>query len=807
MKKSFTKVLLLALAIVSMGVLGSCKDYEEDRYNDLKFQIADQDKSLRIVKDSLTSRIDSIVENVKSCDCDNETLKNNILAILRGEFTQGIDSLGGVDKHLIDSISGAYKHDLDSVSNALADSVLTINNRIATANLLINDLQYRQEQDSIRIDSLCNVTINLDNRITSVYNELKNDIREANRRSDAADAALNAKIDQTRSELLSLMNDLRNEVKANAEAIETLQQLLEKTQDYIVDHEIRISKIEKTLKEIEEDLYNKMITGVVLQGTKNPVFGSLNLPAGITSNVLVSYYGKAVNTVAQFVATSQAPGIYAKRSDELTAGDAAILNAFLDIQAGDVLLTDATDNAGKLYVTVNPNTVDFTGKSIQLVNSKDEECPITLSPLAVNEDELTLGYSRAGNGLYAAEAKVSKENIDAIKFNTEGWENEVKDAYNKAKDGKYAVAASELALSLYKHMNGMLPALAAKATWTDKNGDDHSVYSNYNVAATAVKPLSYTFAQDLNVKEIPGYKKAVNVVNKLVDNIVENIHKALEGLSKLNYVGYVTINHITAPTVDVIDVYVDLPYYGTTGVVYYADDMGLWLEDLNTGADVLVYAGNAIYNENGQAVIRLTKQEIDMNPQIAEIFDAINDALASTNDQLDDVVDEVNQVIAEINAISGKIDDSAADIRKQLIDMLESVNNKIVKLINGANKALMPVLVVNTDKGAKFGSRAQSAPTVASQNVTLIPTSYTAELLAPAYKKVVACTKAWKNGAEDTDARDAFNGQENINTVLNGGNVAKLPVTLEAGVKYEITYAAVDYTGTIAVRKSYIECK
>ena len=62
----------------------------------------------------------------------------------------------------------------------------------------------------------------------------------------------------------------------------------------------------------------------------------------------------------------------------------------------------------KVYVTVNPADVDFSGKTPVLVNSKGEEGGITLSPLAVCDEVLSWGYPRAANsGIYVSDATVT----------------------------------------------------------------------------------------------------------------------------------------------------------------------------------------------------------------------------------------------------------------------------------------------------------------------------------------------------------------------------------------------------------------
>ena len=73
---------------------------------------------------------------------------------------------------------------------------------------------------------------------------------------------------------------------------------------------------------------------------------------------------------------------------------------------------------------------------------------------------------------------------------------------------------------------------------------------------------------------------------------------------------------------------------------------------------------------------------------------------------------------------------------------------------------------------------------------TLLPTSRTAELFAPAFKKYIRVTT---------------NDREVLNTGVIDGSVERIPLTLEAGKQYKIEYQAVDYNGVVRVRNYTIK--
>ena len=77
MKKRFIRLLVFAMAIVSMGALNSCKDYDEERVDELSQKLADQNATLteliRLQVGGLQDQIDALqsqIDAIHSCDCD-----------------------------------------------------------------------------------------------------------------------------------------------------------------------------------------------------------------------------------------------------------------------------------------------------------------------------------------------------------------------------------------------------------------------------------------------------------------------------------------------------------------------------------------------------------------------------------------------------------------------------------------------------------------------------------------------------------------------------------------------------------------
>ena len=179
-------------------------------------------------------------------------------------------------------------------------------------------------------------------------------------------------------------------------------------------------------------------------------------------------------------------------------------------------------------------------------------------------------------------------------------------------------------------------------------------------------------------------------------------------------------------------------------------------------------------------------------------------------DQLQGYLDQVNALIASVD---GKVEvvesvfDAALDkVQGGLNKYLGALNNKVCGLVNSFNNVLQPTMLVSTTNGFSMLSSIKGAPTtISGTSAVLVPTSYSAEILAPACQKFVAVTKAWKNGQEDIEAAKAAN-TGNLATVLPGGTRA-VQFNGKSGYTYEIVYQAMDFHGFIANTKYYVSVK
>ncbi len=518
----------------------------------------------------------------------------------------------------------------------------------------------------------------------------------------------------------------------------------------------------------------------------------MSLPIGIQSNVLAAYYGNAETDVD--FPTSRA-AYYASGVSGLTDEDITMLGASTETVSGTLLLGQG--NAGTLYVTVNPNTVDYTGVNFSLENSLGEASGVTLDGLTPSNTKLGFGYTRStDNGFYETTATVTEDALGSVvpRVSISDLKGVISDLKNYATSkGSSGINVTGILSTLYSNCSDVLDANAVCAAWTDSLGQEHKTYSNYEVAATAIKPLSYAFLQSVDYDSFPGFGTLQNYINKFFNKITIPSFDLSEydfsGIDTIKFEGdgvistNITIHFDEAQVLDQ-DVYITSTETGDTIGVGHVS---------NSEKDVTVHVD-----------IDLKDFTINEYGEINKVIEQINDYLGDVNDIID--------AMAQINQLSDAVD----DIQSKLLSYLDKINTKLCNFINSANKALQPILLVNTTDGFGILSQMQSQPSVLSSgdNVVLVPTSYTDELLAPAYKKLVGVTNVYSISDLSVSAQggnsgcksalQAANASDDIATVLDG-NTRNITISgLQSGYIYEIAYTAVDYDGKVVANKYYV---
>lgn len=364
------------------------------------------------------------------------------------------------------------------------------------------------------------------------------------------------------------VGDLKKDVNNLKTDVKTLQDNIKDAQDKLNDLTTDLTNLTSDVEALQEYLRSQ-ITGLTIQGTYNPMFGSFSIPANIQSNVLIAYYGLPDNKV-EFPTTDVTN--YIRGEEALTAKDWDMLeesgvNAET-YKANKPLINEYVNgdgrvlaNAGRVYVTVNPTTVNAKGLELEIVNTQDEASLIKLSPLRKSDATLEFGFSRADNGFYEATAYVAKGDLDDVErpFSKQAIIDLGKEARETLKDitTKSMTAGStgldDLAVKLYQVVRTLrLDQSGLKCPFTDVDGNTQAVYSQYNLAATAVKPLGLDWGKDFHYVTIPGYERAEKMLETIYNKLsgvvtsiegnkeIKNLFKDLAGLN----IKHVTLNEL-----------------------------------------------------------------------------------------------------------------------------------------------------------------------------------------------------------------------------------------------------------------------
>ena len=467
------------------------------------------DEQIAILKTAVATNTQDIADLKEKVDslCNVTTDIQNDMKEADDKLNARIDSLAAITKGL-EEVDAATQEKIDSIFK----EIVKIENRVEA----IENSYVTKETFTATIDSVCTLIKANTTRI--------NEVEEAYK---AADELMKADIEQLKSDVSGLQDRMADA----EEAIAALQGLKDRVEN------------------LEENMA-KMITGITIQGTHNPAFGTLSLPFNVNSKVLMAYYGEANDDI--YFPTSRT-GRYVRPAQALTAQEMELLGLSDEVlyHAGDILLDDSEGNAGTLYVTINPNTVDFTGQVLTLENSQAEASKITLGALKQSDKTLTFGWTRAaGNGFYEAPATLAAADVNAVQkvsYDAANIKKIVKEIKNKRLDADFKGMATDI----YEVLTSFsLDADAVKATWTDTEGTEHGVYSDYGLAATAVKPFSFNTLYDVDglIDNMPGYDRVNAVLNRLakkLHNTVKAVVNEIEGSILYKDVQALKIEHIT----------------------------------------------------------------------------------------------------------------------------------------------------------------------------------------------------------------------------------------------------------------------
>ena len=781
MKRQVTSILLFsALLVGGASTFVSCKDTESDALYDSNGKVAEvianQAKQISDLADKLTKETEKresedqvLKELITSKATDIKATADEALRLAKAnEITIG--TLQGKITTLEGQLSSLL--DLSSKVTGLETEVNTLKTQFAnfksctcdftTLNNNYEKLKLEQEEDRRRIIAIEQGKSDLDTEL------------------DRINTTLNGKVDQT------TFNELKEKVEANDAVVESNKTEIENlrnnfanyveksylTSNYYTKAEVdnaianastalegKISALETKLTTQLNSLFNAManeVTGIVVNRFYSPILGSYKDMMGTEARFLGAYFG------------------YAEKEAEI-GGES--------INPDDLLLDDSKDNAGTIGVYINPANKDFSGLTFKIVDSQGNVTPF-IATATKNDKVEHYGYTRAGAesttpNYYLLKVSVDPNRLDEVKTWTssdvESLKGVAKNVLNKLKDRSNNLNLTEIANTLYKTFNNRLTEyhLALEQELTDGTNKSMNVtIADKDFAATVIKPLSYNFLSggiNYDIKDIPTLESKGLYIK--TDNLK---------WSNLGHINDMTQNiEIEIPDASTMTIDGNRVEITATGAIVWTKDKHgnevknniNDLKGVNVNVNGITFKSGAIQYKNKTQVVSVTV------------------SMAQFNNMIDQINSQVGNMLGTVTDLANKVNGFVSNIDGNFINRVNSYIHKCNYWLDNANKFLQPAMF------ATDGNNWVKLPTIASgatyvkmtngkANVLLLPTSYTLEYIAPAYKKYI--TVKDPSGATVTG--------ENIGKVISG-NIHKAGFTATKEGVYTITYDAVDYTG------------
>ena len=777
MKRQVTSILLFsALLVGGASTFVSCKDTESDalydsngkvakviadqakQISDLSGQLAQETKDRKdadqVFTDFINGKAEQIKETADKAWAQAQKNETNI-----GKLTTQISGLQTDLKNISDlakKVPGL--EDKVSELERKFESFKSCECDFTALESKYNELKNQQGLDRARIKAIEDGKTTLDEQLRGIK------------------ATLDGKVDQTTFEELkqkvddneSIVNDYKDQVENLENKFADYVEKSYLTNNYYtkddVDNAItgasnalktQISQLETKLTTQLNKLFNAManeVTGIVVNRFYSPILGSYKDMMGTEARFLGAYYGYAEDNVR--IGTE-------------------------DIIADDLLLDDAKDNAGSIGVYINPANKNFSGLTFKIVDSQGNVTPF-IATAERNDKVEHYGYTRADAenttpNYYLLKISVDPNRLDELKTWTsadvESLKGVAKNVLNKLKDRNNNLNLTEIANTLYKTFNNRLTEyhLALERNLTDGTNNSLNVtIADKDFAATVIKPLSYTFLSggiNYDIKDIPTLESKGLYIDtsslKWKDlNHIDDITQSID----------IDVPNASTMTIDGKKVKID-----ASGELIWADPNNKTsINDLK-GVEVKV---NGVTFEAGAVKYKNKTQTVTVTVSMAEF-----------NKIIDQVNSQVGNMLGTVENLANKVNKFESTIDGNFIDRVNNYIHKCNYWLDNANKFLQPAMF------ATDGNNWVKLPTIASgatyvkmtngkANVLLLPTSYTLEYIAPAYKKYITVKDPSGNTVTG----------ENIGKVISG-NIHKAGFTATKEGVYTITYDAVDYTG------------
>lgn len=572
------------------------------------------------------------------------------------------------------------------------------------------------------------------------------------------------------------------EAKKVTDALEKKFKDLNKT---VTDEAAAQKELNEAYNTAFDYLINKNLQNIAINATENPVLGYYN----------AAFLGSKLNLVSSFYGTAAQ-----KRTDWGIAVDDFLNN-------GD---------AGKIYITLNPTEIDPACiTDLKLVDSQGNEAKgFKLGDIQTTDRVLTYGFTKAAsaNGFYEVPVLATDPANDDFSLNKGELKEAAKNVIAKLQNPKESnLNLSQIATTLYRSVNNQLKAYTVKASYVLYDPTQpvekrfvvkSQVAPTYDMAAFAVKPLSFNTLKDnqklknlglaLDKYMLPTLSDKLGKFMNALDFQIKNVNgkqiKMYSMVSGKNVYAYqngknvVIVNIGTGDsfTLENTQISKDLSGFNYDHNIYEFYQDWYQASDGNYYPTYGLKPKNDLVTENYERVYVLETTDNTIDELIGSINDQIGTQLQPVKDAITNAATKWDNAITPVNNLLHKINGHISDVNQLLQPTMLYKSTKT----NSWN-------TLSTLKG-KLGTRM----TGTNGSTVLVATSWTGELLAPAYKKSVYVKEP---GANVT----LMDGKTSAKTPFSG-STQKVLFTATAKGNYTIVYEAVDYSGVTAKKEYHI---
>ena len=525
-------------------------------------------------------------------------------------------------------------------------------------------------------------------------------------------------------------------------------------------------------------LINKNLQNIAINATENPVLGYYNAAfLGSKLNLVSSFYGTAAQK-------NQGWGI--KQNELLNNGD-----------------------AGKIYITLNPNEIDPECiTDLKLVDSQGNEAKgFKLGDIQTTDRVLTYGFTKAAsaNGFYEVPVLATDPANDDFSLNKGELKEAAKNVIAKLQNPKESnLNLSQIATTLYRSVNNQLKAYTVKASYVLYDPTQpvekrfvvkSQVAPTYDMAAFAVKPLSFNTLKDNQTLKNLGLALDKYMLPTLSDKLGKFMNALDFQIKNENGKQIKMYSMLSSKNIRCWEEGNDVIISSSNGDTYtlkntkIAKELTSW--NMNNDVYQLVYVpewGGYYYRYTDLAV-----QETERLFIFETTDNTIDELIGSINDQIGTQLQPVKDAIT-----------NAATKWDNAITPVNNLLHKINAHISDVNQLLQPTLLYKSSKTGDWNTLSTLKGKLGTRmtgtgSTVLVATSWTGELLAPAYKKSVYVkgnpAEAKVTLMDGTTPAKKFAGSTQ-KVLFTATPAAK-------GKSYTIVYEAVDYSGISCEPKEY----